>query len=533
MQLIQKLREKKGSSLVVVIVAFAVLVITGIMLITIAANGHKTAIHYHRKQQAQYTARTVMDTIKSALADPSVSGKLIDAVTRNQVVGEGDLSTQNLGTYKVTMNPPAAPVGGGKALVKVTVLATYQGVSYNLSAYYIEGKGDRMNPLDFVLFNHMGPIGKNNPPGVTGNTVYDGKILERGSFNYEKITFTQKTLITGAATIKDCIFESDLIYQSTMHDLGGNEFRGGKYTQGGVGNDGNTITDIGYNDNIQKYQRKWRSIDYYNVSPSADFYVNGVKFAYPYYTADTANLPAGATLTGNIITFADGDIMDITTKVCETVDGDKLDFNGKYTTAAADFGYVQKKPTTSGVPLGGTFVAGRHRIAGTSTTGDSAIDTSGGDVHLFIGSSFTARNKITITGENNVYIHMASGTTFSIASGVIIGENGKSEHQLFIEGESVNFDIAGGGAQLRGAAYLVNGKYTDASDPGVNKVYGSITASDITTTAGNTYKYADYIKEPECNATIVATEGSPPPKIFIFPQNTSSQSNWELFKYDK
>lgn len=570
MQFLQKLRNNKGSSLVVVLVAFAVLVIMGLTLISVASYGHKTTFHYHKKQQAQYTARFVMDIMTKSLADPNISAKLITSVKAgNKVVGSGNLTTENLGTYQVTVDPPVVPTGGTKPMMKVTVLADFQGVPYSLSAYYKEGKGDRMNPMDFLFFINGGSIADQSGSKVE-NITFDGKVYIDGVFTTENVLFKQKTLsFTSAVFGAGTLLEGDFAYMGSVTPTPVSHtgiYKGWVYTPNGRDPAGNVMPDIGYNPNVRKYQKIWSSIQYdvdltnYKVTFGKGKFNGGKgltieRFAIVYpddtsvsiFPTFPATFPPYNDGNGNKITYLGAgefelDFDGVKDKVKTAVNhaggvytaanGDQLKFDNLANLAENKPGvFIPHTPSTSQM-IRGTIVAGDYNISGASSTGPVVFDTTAGDIHLYAQSNFDFRDDATIIGANNVYIHIG-GNSLTVASNKSIGQNGKTEHQLFIDGNQATVTLKDG-VVFKGCIYLLGGSnFIDSGATSGNKITGSVTAKNIKLFSGNTYAYVDYLKDPDCDATIVNPLKGASEIIFRTPPfNSSTEKDWKLVKYD-
>lgn len=554
---LQLLLNKKGSSLIIVLVSFAVLMIMGAALVIVVSYNHKNATDYHKKQQAQYTARGVMESLVSAFSNPAIGGTVVAKIpdSPSTLDGSGDLTADNMGSYKVMLNY----TDGSKKKIKADVIATYQGMSYKLTAYFKQGKGDRLNPLDFVLFCKDGTV--NMKGNSSDTTTINGKFYELGSVNYKNIIFKDKVLFTGSANAENCIFEKDVITPAKLSDVSGNTFNGEQWYPGAIGSDGLPITEaaLGFNANVQNHQRKWSSINYEILSASA-IKIGGIEYD---IASLTAKMPTGELLSfhqtpppdatygtgdgeirlvGKVFTFKNGDKMDINSKLYTAINGETLNFsdiNAIKTNSPSAFGppnvaaFAGQSLTVSPITYGND---GMYRLTSSSTTQELTIDTSGGDIHLYATANISINHDVKIMGDNNVYIHLM-GNNIKISDGVFMGDTGsREEHQLFVEGDGagLTFEIVGK-ARFKGAAYLGSGSYKETGAECKvtgNKIEGSITATTIEITRGNTYKYTDYFKEPVFNGTIINND-DPTTPYFIYPQNTTGEKDWVLEGYKK
>lgn len=534
---LQLLLNKKGSSLIIVLVSFAVLMIMGAALVIVVSYNHKNATDYHKKQQAQYTARGVMESLVSAFSNPAIGGTVVAKIpdSPSTLDGSGDLTADNMGSYKVMLNY----TDGSKKKIKADVIATYQGMSYKLTAYFKQGKGDRLNPLDFVLFCKDGGLNIQTSTSLTPTNVI-GNVYTKTSATYTDINFEGKFLTFGGAEFgSNSSLNGRLIANAATKFRSGSVITGEAYHYGTLSFDDPANSDrttiskslptsiMGMSDKISQDQRKWKPIDYILFQPSNNFSIGGVKFHYN--NMPPPILPSDASQVGSIITLANGDTIDATTKIYTSVDGDIVDFSTPSTVITTP------APITSSTGLISTVTAGKYNLSSHTVNSPVMLDTTAGDVHLYASNDFIVGADITVSGENNVYIHL-NGKSMTVQNAAKVGGNGKSEHQLFIEGDGSTLNMKDT-STLHGAAYLGEGTYNEPDKAVVSedKINGSITAKIINITKGNSYTFSDFIKEPYFNATLVNPDDNAPKEngYYIYPQNTTGEKDWVLEGYKK
>lgn len=537
---LQLLLNKKGSSLIIVLVSFAVLMIMGAALVIVVSYNHKNATDYHKKQQAQYTARGVMESLVSAFSNPAIGGTVVAKIpdSPSTLDGSGDLTADNMGSYKVMLNY----TDGSKKKIKADVIATYQGMSYKLTAYFKQGKGDRMNPHDFVLFSPTGAIKIAAAPSGTSTNIH-GKVFSMASLMTEDTIFHGKVLSLGAVDmLKNCRFKDNLILRGSYNNNQAykNVYEKTVFAEGDVTNipdyvEGGVVKNvpafqsvptgkIGIENGIGTHMKKWSTVYVVTSGTDAtDFTFNSVfKFN---WNSGVLESPVGTTISGTTYTLPNGDKFDTTTKIYTAENGDSADISA-FTSITYGKGDTSAYPVQ---PLSGNISTGNYKINGSQSTGIVALDTTGGDIHLYAQNNIEIRHDMNITGENNVYIHLA-GNSINFAGGNVGKNDFPDQHQLSIEGEGGTIKI-GGDATLKAAIYMFDGTYEESYTTAGDYINGSITAKTIKLTPGNTYTYCDYLKDPIFDATIVDPTGTTP--YFIYPQNTTGEKDWVLEGYKK
>lgn len=197
------LNSKKGASLVIVIVVFAVISILGTTLLTVASFNQKNSILYHNQRQAYYTARSVAETMVERMYNVTDCTNLLSNLTVGVPVTSETTTVDNMGSYYVVAELLKDEIG--KRQVKFTAYATYgvsSPASSNVSVILKEGKGNRINPIEFTFFANNGGMRQQNtaPSRVT---KINGDVLSRGSLTMKKTQFNGNLLSVGSFNLTD------------------------------------------------------------------------------------------------------------------------------------------------------------------------------------------------------------------------------------------------------------------------------------------------------------------------------------------
>lgn len=561
MRLMDKIRNKKGSSLVIVVIAFAVISIISISLITVVTYSSDNSSYYHSKQQAEITARNVMNTLESSFANPLSAEDILKELTETlpsgtPLVGTGTLADHNMGSYEVSLVYDDTILN--KPLIKADVVSMYNGANYKLSATFKEGKGDRINPFDFIAFARSSVVGING--GSADITTFDGNVYSHGALTPKDVLFKGNLMCNTSLTFNPgCNAEvlKKLVANGAISPREADLYTRGIVNPGSFFNSGY----VGFDADIITHQRTFSSI-YYNYSSSTgllsiqDMVISSLtqdltfpKSIIPGDKIQTFPSPPGSPITieqtigilivplavyvpGNpVITLPqydnagiallkpDGtplvDTYHIVDKIYTSHTGDTLDCNNIILPVIAP-------PTIGTIMPASPVPAGSYNVSRFNPLSPTTLDTTSGDIHLYAQSDLTIAQDIEIEGDHNVYIHLG-GTTFTptgkditINNNVDVGQNDHTEHQLYVEGVGSEMVLLGD-STFRGAVYLPGGDYTDSAMTSGIKFEGSITAESINVTAGNTYTYVDYYKEPVFNATLVDPNAALPEDDYFIP----------------
>lgn len=178
--IINKLTEKKGHTLVTVLLVMTVSVMLATILISVALSSYENSAVYYKQKQAYFTARSALDAFISA-----AKGKAGDD-SRNAAGAALSAAASGYGTA-----PQSFTVDGvtstyqykfrkvGKR-VKVTAYGAYQGETAKVSAYFAS-KPNSICPTECLFYCVSSELKEQNS-GVTDFTDFDGRVVVRGSW---------------------------------------------------------------------------------------------------------------------------------------------------------------------------------------------------------------------------------------------------------------------------------------------------------------------------------------------------------------
>jgi len=602
------LNSKKGSSLLVVIVVFAVVMILGTALLSVVKYSHDNAIENHRQQQAYYTARSAMDTILATLGDTATCSAL-SAKLQNPANAGGITtidSAPNMGSYTTDLKyDPVAK------RVKVVVKSKFQGVEYRIAATLKPGRGTQIDPTTFTTFSSHGGFAITPTGTIKGVKLLGSDVMTRGSQNLEDVYIEHDFINIGSVDAKGCTFGGKVIVENAsggrIEMTSGTTIARNLYT--------NTLStdatiDAGTFVNPLRYPPTYaipaRELGMGpGVQPDIkEVRQNFISLGTPYsYLYDGTVIYSG----NREITFEDGYQISLWDQYGETraawTDKTAVTAPPWVARTAADstiertsayvIDYFNKKVTllhdttntdddvviefgtstaTVKIPssnVGADLVANRITVGGndyspndvitrpdgtctispsstnftgtisadsktsplaSSVTSDLTVDTTHGDVSILVTENVTFTNaNLNIIGNNNVYMYMADGKTFTATGSSEIGKNLNSGTQLYIIGKAAKMNLDGR-STFKGVAYLygTSSKYSESSgatNSGDIKVVGSITAEGITYSGGNTYKYEEYHKKPFFNTTYRLDN------YFKYPKLNANEIDWKLDYY--
>lgn len=213
----QAIQNQKGASLLVVVVIFAIVIIMGGALITITSANYKNSISYHYQKQSYYTARSVMDMVIKGFDDNTQSQALVTALEASGTLVNDFSSSVNLdglGTYSIKLENKTTTTPGSKKRIKVTVIGNYKDKGTVLTAMLKEGKGDRINPMEFALYT------KASLSSVGTDPIYiNGDVLARGSLNMKYVNITGTVLPVGGIHLQDSTIDGKLVVSASSGDF--------------------------------------------------------------------------------------------------------------------------------------------------------------------------------------------------------------------------------------------------------------------------------------------------------------------------
>ncbi|WMJ22099.1 hypothetical protein RBG61_08805 [Paludicola sp. MB14-C6] len=479
------LSSKKGSSLVVVIVVFTIVIVLGTSILSVASYSYHNSIYYHQKQQAELTARSVMDSVLAQLENTATCAPISQKLQSNPgtaieakvdgVIVNG-VTDNNMGCADVTMQFDAAT-----KKVKIVVLAKVNDVSSKLQVL-LKQEDSMIDPTKFVLFStYNSLLGR----GITinGNVLFSGSthinssIINGNLLNVGGFMMSNSTL-NGYATVKNS-------YSNIM--MSSSKINGKFFTD-------LTIASSGYGSSNFPIN----SVNPPITTPSA------IKESFGMTESevgiDDAIAPEIRTIGQNYITFVpytyanlyDGTRIDYLNQEVLLVNGTLIDFKDSHNKGNVNFGngykanfdnktFITKEKNIFDFKVNKLFfnnadgsvkasvsmsnyicgeksfslndvcissdgsymikpkrltdLASTHNITSScaikrNITGTNIIDTTSGDIKIFAddGMSFAANSKLKIVGPNNVYIFLgnkpvpAGEATVQVENNSYIGE---------------------------------------------------------------------------------------------------------------
>ncbi len=213
----QAIQNQKGASLLVVVVIFAIVIIMGGALITITSANYKNSISYHYQKQSYYTARSVMDMVIKGFDDNTQCQALLTALEASGTLVNDFSSSVNLdglGTYSIKLENKTPTTPGSKKRVKVTVIGNYKDKGTVLTAMLKEGKGDRINPMEFALYAKSGLSTDGSDP-----IQINGDVLARGALNLDNVEITGNVLPVGGLHLKKTTIVGKLVVAASGGDF--------------------------------------------------------------------------------------------------------------------------------------------------------------------------------------------------------------------------------------------------------------------------------------------------------------------------
>lgn len=250
-KILSTVRNKKGASLLVVTVIFAILIIMGTSLITVSSANYHNSVSYHYQKQSYYTAKSALDMVVTAFNTKDQCIALMNQLQTDPVL-TNDKSTSTpiagLGSYDIRIEKVIPATPNAKKEIKLEVKGEYKDKGTLLKATLKEGKGDHINPVEFVFF-----------------AKDDG--LKRNSISSGRIDIVGDVLSRGTVDLEDAYVEGNFL------NIGGIELRNSNVK-------GKLIVDISLSGNIVLKP---------NTKIKGDFYTTTGSSLY-----DTANFPKDA-----------------------------------------------------------------------------------------------------------------------------------------------------------------------------------------------------------------------------------------------
>lgn len=582
MSIKNKLKDRSGSSLIIVISIMAAATILITVMATVAMNNYRTSREQFYKKQAYYTARSAIQSFLSSLSSEDTKSLLNNGAFPQTGVG----SVAGMGNYTIKLEKNQK----GDSIT-VTSTGTFHGETESIGAFLSSSGGaggnssTAIDPTKFAVFSkgNINFAGKGTLD-IIGDTFFSGSTTLNGN---NSINQTGNMLFLGSLTANGnnaLKIEGNLISNGSLL-INGNSANNVYYA--GSGNTGTAVEEgkIGFDDSIKTAVKDWNS-SYYSFDSGYNMVLkNGVKILYSTdaiqmndnsvvnffnnsYTDKLGNTSYNQTGT---VTAANGAIADFEAKKLTLTDGTVIQKTISKT-VISPFGTTTKY-NKSGVTVtltitksGGAVInnvnpsdciinadgsavlksevagmalqscsSGTYRIVSSPVGSDTVtLDTTKGDIRLYAECDITiAVNKsIEIKGMNNVYIYLGNHKLIA-KDGADIGKSATfaPAGMICIVSNEPNATVdLQEKSSMRGVVYLKNGTYTETDNTyGLYnpKFTGSITASNVTLTKKNKYVF----EAPpllECDTSL----GD---KYFIYNGTSGGGTGdgWDFVKYIK
>lgn len=368
--LLQHAKNRRGSTLLMVIIVFALLLVFGMAALTLSANASRNAVTDYQTQQAYFTARSAVlaavDYVKTA-PDPKALLDSLDGKTSDKTIDP------QMGEYTLTVNKL------DETCYQIASLAELDGVE---RAFYtvIEVVASASSPFE-------------NLANITG----EGALSDFNNMNKSSgDIYIRKRSDGRATTIQYLNVYGDLIVDGDVAFTGG----GGQISVYG---------DIYINGNAT-----FNGVQINKITGS--LYVWG--------NASFSNLTGGSTnpgtLTGNNYVNGRSTGTPIGNKPVQRIPSSMVFPEGHTDSLPSKTDPIFKPP--SGVVIPST----KPQISGNNITGNGTvstdiddrayvIDTSKQDIYLrFSKGDYNFNNDFTVRGSNHAYIYLDEGVTLTI-----------------------------------------------------------------------------------------------------------------------
>ncbi len=529
--LLQHAKNRRGSTLLMVIIVFALLLVFGMAALTLSANASRNAVTDYQTQQAYFTARSAVlaavDYVKTA-PDPktlldSLDGKTSDKTTDPQM-GEYTLTVNKLDEthYELISN---AEVDGKTR--QMSVILSIEGDS---------GFPFGQNLVTTTKFNGVGST-LGGGANIYGDLmIYDTVSLPAGVNVYGNLYVDGSVSITGGPKVKkyngkggNLYANDNLTLSSVSVDVDGDIYcagnlygNGGGITalsssqvlvRGNMGGSGFTVSRPG---NIVV----WGNGSFHNCTLRTQN--NRIYFGGTNERRQNDNTFSSLTVFEGYSPGANGFELPDMNYGKAIIELDKLIDIATYETFVNSFknntvnisGSWQSSLTVSQSGTLGTV---------TNFNGTIIVDTTAGDVHWYITNS--SKNvfsscSVKVAGANQLILHLAKGVNFNSMSYTKLGIVGAGDEitkdtkpQVCIiapygkVSSEKNAIVLGGSAKI--AAYIIM-PYADLTANGGSLFVGNmiVGSSQIAAGANMYYQTPNYPKIPGIGDISVGGDGT-------------------------
>ncbi len=367
--LMQHAKNRRGSTLLMVIVVFALLLVFGMAALTLSANASRNAVTDYQTQQAYFTARSAVlaavDYVK-ADADPKA---LLDKLDGKTSVKTTD---PQLGEYTLTVNKL------DDTHYQIASLAELDGVERTF--YTVIEVALASSPFKNLA----------NITGEGALSDFNNMNKSSGDIYIRKRSDGKATVIQYLSVYGDLIVDGDAIFSGGGGQLSvyGDIYINGNATFNGV--QVNKITGSIY----VWGNTSFNSLSGGSTNPSTitgNNYVNGKSTGTPIGSKPVQKIPSS------------------------------IDFPVGHTEPLPSKTDPSFKPPSSVVvpfttpPTSGKYITGNGTVKSDFFNKEYVIDTSKQDIYIrFSKGTYSFNNNLTVNGSNHAYIYLDEGVTLNI-----------------------------------------------------------------------------------------------------------------------
>lgn len=425
--LLQHAKNRRGSTLLMVIIVFALLLVFGMAALTLSANASRNAVTDYQTQQAYFTARSAVlaavDYVKTA-PDPKALLDSLDGKTSDKTIDP------QMGEYTLTVNKL------DETHYELISNAEVDGKTRQMSVILsIEGDSGFPFGQNLVTTTKFNGVNSKLSGGaeVFGNVmINDAYAIPDGVKVYGDVyTSGSVTMSGGAMVYKDDKGHGGNLYSAGNLTLrGGVTLKGSLYCEGDMILDGGTVTMD--NSGVVYVKGKLSNTSWTSISTPNDIIVwkNGnFKGWMSGMQAKSNKIHFGETLSGS----RDGLSLVVIERFSPEANGHTMP-NMSFVDAIPELDKLIKpeyniwvnswKGNILNLNAGSTqqYVLSQsgtlNSLVGRDNKGTLIIDTSRGDVNLYITQT-TMSNKVfkqwhtRVTGPNQLILHLAPGVKFN------------------------------------------------------------------------------------------------------------------------
>lgn len=524
------LKKKRASTLVMTLFMLAFVVIIGTSIVLLAGTSAKQTATTIEQQQADFTAKAVLDAVVSKIKSEDINPSDISTQGLSELSGSGE--DDELGSYDITIEPATSI--DSRPTYKITVNASYQGATsqiysiisavysqviqspsfdvFALSTGYTQTGNNLTNTLvysDICLDNGGATLLLSNSGYVSGNIDIIGGLDISGSFiggtkdDGNTVNATEDIELSGSA-----VLYADVNSEKSISMTGSAKVTGDVTANGDITLDGSAyvIGDIYSNGKV--IITGGAKVDG-NIYASGDIVlssgptVNGALYSQGNVIVVQATVTDGiyakksVALTGNsnCDIYSEGDI-DISS--CSQVKS--LNANGTV--------YIYNSTINSTITARDDVVIGKNKSGSTSKSAVSADIATLGSISVYasstINGSLTAAGDILLDSSSSLTGAMYSNGSVTVQSYSRFSGDVRASGDFTLLSDSSGDVLIGGNAEINNA--LLTGNLTAKGNALLvhaswkKCVSGTVTLGGILDAASNntgTYKSTVIFVDPQ------------------------------------